>query len=172
MLPSAISDKKRHIRSKFTADEDNILRMLVMKFGEDWDEIAHHLPGRNRRQCRERYIFYLSPTINHDSWSDEEDQLILKLQAEWGSKWVKISKFFPARTEINVKNRWMVLNRRNKKNNRFCDTKPIPTPLIRPSDSLLTLTSHAMDDLEPFQIGTFTDSLFGIHDDDNMFNLP
>jgi YbbR domain-containing protein len=26
---------------------------------------------------------------------DEEDQLILKLQSEWGSKWVKISKFLP-----------------------------------------------------------------------------
>ncbi|TVU22833.1 hypothetical protein EJB05_32553, partial [Eragrostis curvula] len=41
-----------------------ILRGMVECYGEHkWKAIAHHLPGRIGKQCRERWNNYLRPDI-------------------------------------------------------------------------------------------------------------
>ena len=101
-------------RKSFSPKEDERLKMLVAKYGTDnWAAIEKEMPGRNVRQCRERYKHYLSPEVSQQPWTQEEDELLLAKVSEIGSKWVAISKFFHNRTDINVKNRWVVLMRRN-----------------------------------------------------------
>lgn len=106
---------KLHPKSKFTPVEDQKLRELVAKYGDnDWATVSKMMGTRNQRQCRERWTNYLSPKVSNGPWSPQEDELLRKLHAEIGAKWVKISSYFPSRTDTNIKNRWMVLLRQRK----------------------------------------------------------
>jgi hypothetical protein len=61
----SIIEMKLHKKRKFSSDEDRKLLILVEKIGTmNWEEIARSFPDRTRRQLRERYKFYLDPTIN------------------------------------------------------------------------------------------------------------
>ena len=95
-------------REKFLPEEDQKLRELVSKFGENaWEEIVKLMPGRNIRQCRERWKHYLSSDKAKVPWTPEEDQLLYEKMEEYGPKWTKIATFFNNRTDIQVKTRWM-----------------------------------------------------------------
>ena len=110
--------QQRHkkYRYVFTSKEDQILQSLVSNFGtNDWELISQHLPGRTPRQCKERWTNYLSPNVIMKPWTSEEDEFLKSKLAEFGPKWVKISSFFPNRTDIQLKNRWFVLMRKEFK---------------------------------------------------------
>lgn len=108
--------KKSHPKFKFGADEDLQLKDLVRKYGENnWTQIAQNMPNRNARQCKERWCNYLSPNICKSPWTQDEDNLLLEKYKEIGARWVQIAKFFPQRTDISIKNRYLVLSRRIKK---------------------------------------------------------
>lgn len=50
-----------HKRKKFTKEEDVHLKDLVNKYGSNnWTKISNEMKGRSQRQCRERWVFYLS----------------------------------------------------------------------------------------------------------------
>ena len=83
---------------------------MVERYPEkNWDFIASQLPGRNRRQCRERWKHYLSGDKTKP-WTHEDDELLLKKYAEIGPKWSLISSFFESRTDTQIKNRWQKLS--------------------------------------------------------------
>ena len=130
-------NKKLPQRNKFTPEEDQILRELVQKHGfNDWSVISASMPNRSARQCRERYKNYLAPELTNGHWSEEEDNLLLLKYQEFGPKWAQISKFFPSRSEVNIKNRYShLLNKQKKKilrvgNDLFC-RRIIPQPFIK-----------------------------------------
>jgi hypothetical protein len=53
--------KKPRLHDRFTPDEDDCLYQLVDEFGiNNWNEIVARMPGRNWRQCRDRWKHYLS----------------------------------------------------------------------------------------------------------------
>lgn len=117
-LSPAENHERTRLHSKFTAEEDDQLRSLVEKYGDlNWSAIAEEMPGRNVRQCKERWVNYLCPTINNSEWTPEEDALLIEKQREFGSKWVRIAKFFNNRTDAMLKNRFNVLRRRERKAN-------------------------------------------------------
>ncbi|KAH0796095.1 Myb-like DNA-binding domain containing protein [Histomonas meleagridis] len=103
-------------RRKFSNEEDEKLKSLVSTYGtNDWRNIASHMENRNPRQCRERWKHYLSPSVSNGPWSEAEDELLREKHEELGPQWSRIAKFFPKRTDITVKNRWISLNGRSKK---------------------------------------------------------
>lgn len=106
--------------SKFNEEEDARLRELVNEYGDSsWIQIAAQMPGRNSRQCRERWLNYLSPRLNTNEWTKEEDDLLLEKQKELGTSWVRICKFFKGRTDQMCKNRFFLLQRKaEKKSNK------------------------------------------------------
>jgi hypothetical protein len=102
----------RNKRSKFTVDEDAQLSELVAIHGDgDWNIIASGLPGRNTRQCRERWNHYLAPSVVTTPFTPEEDALLCAKYKIYGPKWKEIAPFFKGRTYITVKNRWLFLDR-------------------------------------------------------------
>ena len=114
LLPGGGKTGKTH--AKFTKAEDEQLKSLVSLYGDNnWSLIAEHMPGRNLRQCKERWNYYLSPTLNTGEWTPEEDARLIEKQREYGSKWVRIAKFFSNRTDTMLKNRFHVLRRRSIK---------------------------------------------------------
>lgn len=98
---------KRRTRAKFLPEEDEKLRALVAELGEDsWEIVASRLPGRNVRQCRERWKHYLSSEKPKEPWTPLEDELLLKKVQEMGGKWTKIARCLKGRTDLQVKTRW------------------------------------------------------------------
>lgn len=111
-----IGGKKSHPRAKFTQEEDEKLSKLVQTFGtSDWISISYQMPGRNSRQCRDRWQNYLSPEVVNGPWTAEEEDLLVKKYNEFGPSWKQIATFFPTRTDINIKSRWHLRERRLKK---------------------------------------------------------
>ena len=99
-------------KKKFTKEEDDQLREFVNEFGEDkWEEISKRMINRNPRQCHDRWKYYLSPKVNNEPFTQEEDQLLIKLVSKYGGMWVQISKKFKNRSDIQMKNRWNVLKK-------------------------------------------------------------
>jgi hypothetical protein len=115
-------------------NEDVLLSQAVEEFGvTDWHRIAAAVPGRNPRQCRDRWLNYLSPDVGNGPWTSEDDQLLMRRYEEFGPAWRHIATFFDHRTEINVKNRWMLLQRKVRKHvalaiGRGARSIPLPQP--------------------------------------------
>ena len=109
----SVSNNKR---TKFSPKEDDILmREIAVNGPRKWDVIALSLPGRNGRQCRDRFQNYLNPSLINGPWTKEEDILLEQKFNEVGPHWNSISKYFNGRSSNNVKNRWYTYF--NKKNN-------------------------------------------------------
>lgn len=104
------------LKIKFTAEEDAKLLSLVQIHGaKDWIRISQLMGTRNARQCRERFKNYINPDLRKDQWSAEEDKLLEEKFAEYGAKWNKISRFFVNRSDNNIRNRWMMIERHRAK---------------------------------------------------------
>jgi hypothetical protein len=114
--------------SRFTAQEDVRLYRLVQEHGaKSWRLIAKYMPNRNSRQCRERWLNYLNPSLNSESWTATEDALLEEKYHQIGPRWVFMMKFFPNRTDAMLKNRFQVL-RRKAMRQALADSQDISSP--------------------------------------------
>ena len=130
---TTVQPKKRR---QFTNEEDCALSQLVQTYGMNkWFLIASHMPGRSSRQCRERYINYLSPTIKNQSWTIEEEILLNQKIKLLGFKWTEIARYFPNRSVINIKNHWAFIQRNFKSIDIFqalCQNIPLIETNVQP----------------------------------------
>jgi hypothetical protein len=109
----ALADSARSKRH-FSAQEDAMLKTLVGEFGEDWVVVAGRIPSRNARQCKDRWTHYLSPEVSVIPWTAADDLLLLEKVRESGHRWAQIAKHFPMRTDVHIKNRFILLQRRER----------------------------------------------------------
>jgi hypothetical protein len=93
-------------KSKFTPQEDEILKDLVSKHGRNWALIAKMIPNKERKQVRERFENFLAKKLSRKSFTAEEDCKILELIEKMGTKFYKIAEQLEGRTAIMVKNRY------------------------------------------------------------------
>ena len=101
-------------KSKWTPVEDKALIESVKIHGtKNWIAVSSLVPGRNSKQCRERWTAQLDPTLNHNEFSPQEDAIIIFQHQANGPIWAKIATFLPGRSATSVKNRFNWLSRRH-----------------------------------------------------------
>ena len=78
-LPPAAPPRRKHnteaenYRKPWSEEEDGRLRALVQEHGmQQWAQIAQSMPGRNGKQCRERWHNQLDNCLTRDTWTEEE----------------------------------------------------------------------------------------------------
>ncbi|KAH7477349.1 hypothetical protein KRP22_001260 [Phytophthora ramorum] len=99
------------IKGHWTPEEDAKLRDLVAEGKKNWGQVASLIPGRTSKQCRERWCNHLDPNINKGSYTEDEDKIIVEMQAKLGNRWSIIAQQLKGRTEDAVKIRWKSLMR-------------------------------------------------------------
>ena len=121
--------------SHWTREEDALLAQRVKDLGtRNWIIIAEEIPGRLGRQCRERWYNKVNPNITKSKWTKEEDEFLLQMFKEHGSKWSKISKMdtLLGRTISQIKNRFYQNLMKKEKLNGL---KPMQSEEFRSSES-------------------------------------
>eukprot|EP00981_Chlorochromonas_danica_P005209 scaffold1046_cov162-Ochromonas_danica.AAC.39 len=62
------------VKGRWSEDEDRMLIYVVSQNLGNWGQVAQKMPGRTSKQCRERWINYLNPTLIHSPFTEEEDR--------------------------------------------------------------------------------------------------
>lgn len=91
---------------KWTAEEDQKLKLLVPKLKPDWTQIAANFPGRPKSAVKRRWENRFDPEIKKDPWTSEEDLMIVTLLERIGPIWKEISVHLPGRPPDIIKNRY------------------------------------------------------------------
>lgn len=121
-------ETKHFKKLKWTSQEDQCLIEAVRQLGtKSWKAVAQNVPGRSGKQCRERWLGQLSPSVVKDHWTIDEDLALIRAQKLHGNKWSIIATTLPGRSPISVKNRWSWLTRHGVTNSDFSSPEVIPS---------------------------------------------
>ena len=81
----------------------------------DWKAVADAMTNRTTKQCRERWMNVLDPSISRCGWSNAEIHTLFRAQADVGNKWAAIAARLPGRPETAVKNTFYAAVRREER---------------------------------------------------------
>ncbi|KAL2481550.1 Transcription factor AS1 [Abeliophyllum distichum] len=110
-------------RQRWRPEEDYVLRAYVKQYGpREWQLVSERMNkplNRDAKSCLERWKNYLKPGIEKGSLTEEEQHLVIYLQANHGNKWKKIAAEVPGRTAKRIGKWWEVKQQREQKENRI-----------------------------------------------------
>lgn len=92
---------------------------LIHLHGEkNWAAVSKELKKKfnffkTGKQCRERWNNNLSPEINKESWTAEEEKILFDLHKVYGNKWSVIATELEGRTDNSTKNHFYSIVRKN-----------------------------------------------------------
>ena len=95
-------------RGKWSADEDELLREAVNKYGgRNWKRISEAMSGRTDVQCLHRWQKVLRPGLIKGPWTKEEDDAVIELVNKYGIKsWSQIARQLKGRLGKQCRERW------------------------------------------------------------------
>nr|AXY87671.1 myb-related protein 306-like protein [Cymbidium sinense] len=95
-------------KGPWTPEEDIILVSYIQEHGPgNWRSVPTNTGlSRCSKSCRLRWTNYLRPGIKRGNFTDQEEKLIIHLQALLGNRWAAIASYLPERTDNDIKNYW------------------------------------------------------------------
>eukprot|EP00253_Pinus_taeda_P000766 PITA_00766 len=105
---SPCCEKAHTNKGAWTKEEDRRLIAHIRAHGEGGWRSLPKAAGLLRcgKSCRLRWINYLRPDLKRGGFTEEEDELIIKLHAVLGNKWSLIAGRLAGRTDNEIKNYW------------------------------------------------------------------
>ncbi|WFD00160.1 hypothetical protein MYAM1_002907 [Malassezia yamatoensis] len=130
---------QRHSKLKSTAlrlgrwssEEDAALRAAVAEYGCDWKRVEIHVPGRSGQQCRERWVGRLAnipegeTQATRRAWLPEEDARLRECVQKYKT-WVQVAEHVGGRSDKMVRERWLLLRRRDEEEEKRLRGEPVP----------------------------------------------
>ncbi|KAL2329064.1 hypothetical protein Fmac_022491 [Flemingia macrophylla] len=115
---SPCCEKAHTNKGAWTKEEDDRLISYIRAHGEGCWRSLPKAAGLLRcgKSCRLRWINYLRPDLKRGNFTEEEDELIIKLHSLLGNKWSLIAGRLPGRTDNEIKNYWNTHIRRKLMN--------------------------------------------------------
>ncbi|KAM0054885.1 putative transcription factor MYB-HB-like family [Helianthus debilis subsp. tardiflorus] len=138
MVRAPCFDKNGIKKGAWSQDEDNKLRAYIEKYGHpNWRELPK-FAGLSRcgKSCRLRWMNYLHPNVKRGNFTKEEEDVIISLHNKLGTKWSKIAKLLPGRSDNEVKNHWHT-HLKNRTPNSQTVHKNEQTGSVEPCDGTL-----------------------------------
>ncbi|KAK4766303.1 hypothetical protein SAY87_007945 [Trapa incisa] len=101
-------DKMRVKKGPWTPEEDILLVSYIQEHGpRNWKSVPNHTGLlRCSKSCRLRWANYLRPGIRRGDFTEQEEKMIIHLQALLGNRWAAMASYLPQRTDNDIKNYW------------------------------------------------------------------
>ncbi|XP_010539959.1 PREDICTED: myb-related protein 306-like [Tarenaya hassleriana] len=95
-------------KGPWTPEEDILLVSYVQEHGPgNWRSVPTNTGLlRCSKSCRLRWTNYLRPGIKRGNFTENEEKMIIHLQALLGNRWAAIASYLPQRTDNDIKNYW------------------------------------------------------------------
>ncbi|CAI9757538.1 unnamed protein product [Fraxinus pennsylvanica] len=95
-------------KGPWTPEEDIILVSYIQEHGPGNWRVVPTNTGllRCSKSCRLRWTNYLRPGIKRGNFTEQEEKMIIHLQALLGNRWAAIASYLPQRTDNDIKNYW------------------------------------------------------------------
>lgn len=155
IFPKAHADKPKGNQNRiprWTSYEDIRLLAGVLLYGDErWPEIASFAAiGRDKVQCRQRYIRSLNPNISKSIWTPEEDELLLKVVSGMERiPWTQVARIMKNRNDVQCRYHYAHLMEKRQ------NSRPPVIKSIEDSFSLMHKRHEISDPFDPRSVSLF-----------------
>lgn len=124
-------DSKKKSRSWSQVEDTRLLAGIYRNGLDNWSTVAMFVGnGRTRAQCAQRWSRGLNPRISRDTWTQEQETMLMQYVAMFGDKaWTKIATLLGNRSDVQCRYHYMQLAKSGRRVALPCVQQPYFPPM-------------------------------------------